>query len=1007
MPLKDLSPLDAARLSSLLDRTLDLDPLLRAAWLADLSAREPHTGAQIKDLLAALEQGNADPLETRELVRHRQAAALRTQVPAAQSSLEGRHFGPYRVLKLLGEGGMGTVWLAERADGLFDRQVALKLVRHSASGPALAERFARERTILAALDHPHIARMLDAGVAADGQPYLAIDYVEGQALTSYCDEKRLPVAARVDLLVQVLSAVQYAHRNLVIHRDLKPNNILVTSAGQVRLLDFGIAKLMTEGEAKETELTDIAGRALTPDYASPEQISGAPITTASDVYSLGVLLYALLCGNRPYGLKRASRGAFEEAILHSDPARPSQSASTDEIANARATSAKKLRHALAGDLDTIALKALKKNPAERYATADAFMQDLQRFAAGKPVLARPDSAAYRLRKFVVRHRIGSAAAAAFALLLSVGVALVVWQAKVATREARTARAVEDFLLQIFQSNSRDQKDPLKAQQTSARQLLDLGNRELKGKLDDVPDAKQEILAVMAKMYYELGLNEEAVELNRQRVEVVRAVSGPRSSETAYALVDYAQALYQKGDFPKLEPALIEAKSALDKIHDTSSQQRVSLLAVMASFLGDSSPEKAILYAQEAVAICKSRYPGTRDLGDSLNILARARYDLGEYDVAEQLQREALATFVALPANDTLIATSRILLAGMQMKVLKITDAEQNFRTALDAMRKANGDSHVYTLHARFRLGRFLHATGRRAEGLALMQSALATAQRTLPGDDAGTTPQFLGATGSALLAEGRVAEATPDLERALRSRQEHFPGGELHAIALEAMVELLTTKGEFAEAQRLLASAVALRIKIGGPAAKGALAMDEIRHGNIALARGDAATAGWDFKAALQVIEDSPRGLLLDGGALAKLGLAAAAERQGDFAQAQWQASGVLDALRAATVRDNFMPLEAAALLQVGVASHAAGDVKAARTTLEAALRLLETLDSQRSPSLEEAEIALADCLLDLGERNHASSLLKRAKAIRDANPDLGEQFTSPLHTVSAKLGAR
>src|SRR5208282_5847645 len=252
------------------------------------------------------------------------------------------------------------------ADGLFTRQVALKLIHPALKSRVTSERFAREREILASLNHAHIARLLDAGIAEDGQSYLALDYVAGTPLTTYCDERRLSVHERLELFRQVLSAVQYAHAHLVIHRDLKPANILVTDEGQVQLLDFGIAKLLTEGGAKETELTQMGGRALTPDYAAPEQIAGAPITTAADVYALGVMLYELLTGERPYKLKRNSRGALEEAILQADPVAPSRAALSEAIAAARATTAKKLSSSLRGDLDTIAIKALKKAPTERY-----------------------------------------------------------------------------------------------------------------------------------------------------------------------------------------------------------------------------------------------------------------------------------------------------------------------------------------------------------------------------------------------------------------------------------------------------------------------------------------------------------------------------------------------------------------------------------------------------------------------------------------------------------------
>ena len=303
----------------------------------------------------------------------------------------GALVGPYRLISELGQGGMGVVWLAQRADGEVKRPVALKLPIISLHNRTLADRFTRERDILAQLTHPRIARLYDAGVTDRGQPYLALEYVEGEKIISYCDTRRLGVKARLQLFLQVLGAAQDAHTNLIVHRDLKPANILVTKEGDVRLLDFGIAKLLTDGEANETEITRMGGSALTPDYASPEQIAGSTVTTASDVYSLGVILYELLTGGRPYKLKRDTRSGLEDAILAAEPARPSQTAAGDSTARARGVTAKRLARNLKGDLDTIVLKALSKQPAQRYATADAFAQDIERYLGGEAVLAQPES----------------------------------------------------------------------------------------------------------------------------------------------------------------------------------------------------------------------------------------------------------------------------------------------------------------------------------------------------------------------------------------------------------------------------------------------------------------------------------------------------------------------------------------------------------------------------------------------------------------------------------------
>jgi serine/threonine-protein kinase len=286
---------------------------------------------------------------------------------------------------------MGVVWLAERADGLFKRPVALKLPHPGPQARQLVERFAREREILAALDHPHIARLYDAGVSAQGQPSLAIEYVEGERLDTWCDRQRLGLAERVRLFIDVLHAVQYAHGRLVVHRDLKPANILVTREAGVKLLDFGIARLLGDPASDQTTITQIGGLALTPDYASPEQITGSPIGVASDIYSLGVVLYELLLGRRPYKLQRQSRGALEDAIVAVDVTRPSEVAIEDAVAEQRASDPARLRRQLKGELDTILLAALAKAPAARFETCSAFADDLQRYLDGRPVRGRAGS----------------------------------------------------------------------------------------------------------------------------------------------------------------------------------------------------------------------------------------------------------------------------------------------------------------------------------------------------------------------------------------------------------------------------------------------------------------------------------------------------------------------------------------------------------------------------------------------------------------------------------------
>jgi serine/threonine protein kinase len=487
-------------LSGLLDQWLDLPEESRAEWLENL-------GPEYADILPVfrklvLSQEGIDPdrlLNTLPRMNRptKSGASGQTLPPAAFTS--DTLIGPYRLLRELGQGGMGVVWLAERADGEVKRPVALKLPIVSLHNRALAERFGRERDILAQLTHPHIARLYDAGVTEQGQPYLAIEYVEGEKITSFCDRRNLSLEARLQLFLQVLRAVQYAHTNLIVHRDLKPANILVTNQGEARLLDFGIAKLLTEGEANETELTRIGGRALTPEFASPEQVAGGTLTTASDVYSLGVVLYDLLTGERRYKLKWDTRSGLEEAILSGDPVRPGEMVADTEKAQARGTTPKKLARALKGDLDTIALKALSKPPQNRYATADAFAQDIERYLAGEAVLAQPESAWYRAGKFIKRNKLAVGSAAAIAVAITAGMAISLYEAHQAQRRFAQVRELANRFVFDFEAAIRDTPGTL-----AARRMVAATGRQYLGTLVTDAGGDPALTQELAEAYYRLG-----------------------------------------------------------------------------------------------------------------------------------------------------------------------------------------------------------------------------------------------------------------------------------------------------------------------------------------------------------------------------------------------------------------------------------------------------------------------------------------------------------------------
>src|ERR1700683_1686442 len=396
--MSTLSPDQWQALSPYLDQALAMTDDERGAWLSSLGEQDPALAAQLVQLLD----------EHRVLAQEGFLENRRFALPNC-SGLAGQTIGPYTLISQIGQGGMGSVWLARRSDGRFERQAAVKFVNIALAGRATEERFKREGSILGRLAHEHIAELVDAGVAPAGQAYLVLEYVQGDPIDQYCDQHKLDLEARIRLFLDVLAAVAHAHANLIVHRDIKPSNVLVATGGEVKLLDFGIAKLLEDegSSAAATQLTLEGGGALTPQFAAPEQVTGGAVTTATDVYALAVLLYLLLTGQHPAGPGPHSPTRPVKAITETEPLRPSDtvlSANAESVAEKRATTPDKLRRMLRGDLDTILVKALKKNPQERYASVTAFADDLRRYLKHETISVRPDTFAYRTTKFLRRNR---------------------------------------------------------------------------------------------------------------------------------------------------------------------------------------------------------------------------------------------------------------------------------------------------------------------------------------------------------------------------------------------------------------------------------------------------------------------------------------------------------------------------------------------------------------------------------------------------------------------------
>lgn len=501
------------RLQELFSRAADLTDEEQDAFVAREIGDDEQLREELTKLLAA-DRGSSTTALTNAV-----GAALERTTRDRRKAVLGRVVNNYRLVSILGHGGTGTVYLAERADRQYSAQVAVKIIDAATIHGDLGQRFRAERQILASLNHANIARLVDAGETDEGQPYLIMEYVHGEPLDKYCDQQRLDIRGRLELFLQICSAVQYAHQNLIVHRDLKPANILVTAEGSPKLLDFGIAKLLDVGgdAAAALALTRMNDRLLTPEYASPEQILGRAVTTASDVYALGVVLYELLTGLRPYSVPAsASQLELERTICISDPERPSAAlkrAATESnsdtspiagVAAARGLSIDKLSRRLAGDLDSIVLRALRKEPQHRYGSVEQLAADIRRHLSREPVLARQGNWTYYSSRFIRRHAFGVSAGAAFAVFLAAFAVVMSIQAQRiaverdrATVESARAESVSDFMLSIFEAS-----DPFEARgrQTTARELLDQAGRNIRGDLSQHPEVRARLLEAIGRAY---------------------------------------------------------------------------------------------------------------------------------------------------------------------------------------------------------------------------------------------------------------------------------------------------------------------------------------------------------------------------------------------------------------------------------------------------------------------------------------------------------------------------
>ncbi len=820
------------RLQQLFEGALEVPAGRRFQWLHEACPDDEALRRQAESLI---EHDTVTGTSIGEAVRSAAESAARLNEPQP-----GEPIGPYRLVRLLGRGGMGTVFLAERDDAQFHQTVAVKVVRAGSLTAETLSRFRAERQILAGLDHPNIARLLDGGELANGTPYVVIEHIDGEPITEYCGRRGLVIEDRIRLFQKVCSAVDYAHQRLVVHRDVKPGNILVTPAGEPKLLDFGIAKLLDP--AADPSHTQTHSRVMTPDYASPEQVRGEPVTTATDVYALGVLLYELLTGNRPYSAVTTDSFALQQAICVEEPVPPSS-----------------FEPRLRGDLESILLKALRKEPARRYASVQQFSEDLQRYLEGYPVRARQDRWPYRAAKFARRNRAGVAASLAFPALLVAAVFAVAMEARraeserdraVAARaqeerarraeqrereqaqqqrerafaaeqmasreaarareEAETARHVSTFLAEVFQGT-----DPFgrTTRPASIRDLVDRGARRLETELRGQPLVRASLQDIIGRVYGNLGDTAKGEPMIRGALATRRARLGGEHPETAASLLSLALVLLRRSEHVEAGSSASEAVRIWRASggHRGELAEGLETLSVILQLKGEYPAAESS--AREALAIRQKLYGGAHSsTGESYNALGALLRSRGEFARAEQMFRKAYQIQTKALGPDHPITGSRANnLATVLFQTGRYAEAEALFRQALGVYRADFGKEHSVVANAINNLATVLFQKRDLDEAEMLFREALAL-NRKLVGENHSQTADSLNNLGRVLIARRDFGAAEPVMRQAAEVRRKtQGKDHPLVAVALDGLGLIYREKGDFAAAEPLHRESLEIR----------------------------------------------------------------------------------------------------------------------------------------------------------------------------------------------------
>lgn len=788
-----------ARVNALFHELADLPAAARAERLARADV-DAATRADVESLLSADER-NTSFLDEPPLAGALGQAALEARMQAPDGSADadgsaerhdgadadadarvGQMLGPYVVRALIGSGGMGTVYRAERTDDVYDRAVAIKVIKRGMDTDAVISRFRREREVLGRLDHPHIACVVDGGATPDGLPYVVMDLVEGVRIDRYCNQHQLSTAARLRLFCKVCAAVQHAHQSLIVHRDIKPDNVLVTADGTPKLVDFGIAAMVSgpAGEADATAWTRGAGAAsafLTPSYASPEQLRGEPVGTATDIYSLGVLLYELLTGRRP---------------------------ARDESGTARGDTFRAER-VLRGDLETIVRRAMDDEPARRYVSVEQFAADIWRHLDGLPVLARPDSLAYRARKFITRHRVAAVAAAAVLIAMMAAVIVSLQYARNAREQARKAEAISSFVQEMLASASPTQD----GRTVTVAQVLGRAARHAETDLRNEPDVQAGVRGAVGRAYLGLGLYDEAAAALDAALAQQRAIHGRDHDEIVAALLQVSEVAQARDDLTSAEARASEAFAMSERLHGAGAAAAAPAMNALGGILLSRGNLDA---AERAHRDALSRYRAagllrSMDAAETLNDLAVVVGTRGQTQEALTLHEEAVRVARDAKAGDAELAMALSALAGALSDAKQYDRAEPLFRETLALRQRVLGDDHPDVAWTRYNFAYQLMETGKHDEAASMAQALLVRRGTVLP-DSHPTVSATLQVLGRVRMAQARFAEAAPLLEESLTIRRKALPPNHwLLALGETFLGECLSHLGQAARAESLLAHA--------------------------------------------------------------------------------------------------------------------------------------------------------------------------------------------------------